>query len=273
MALAAKDGAPVIGIDLGTTYSCVGVWQHDHVEIIANDQGNRTTPSYVAFTDTGCLIGDAAKNQGTVNPTNTIFGVKRLMGRKFSDTCVKSDIKLWPFKVRGVGDKLMIVIDYKNEKKQFSAEEISSMILTTKNAGVIAGLHVMRIINEPTTAAIAYGLNKRATTIGGRNVLIFDLGGGTFDVSLVKIEDEIFEVELSMSINPDKAVAYGAALQAAILRGGIEKVQDLLLLDVTPHSLGLMPHIGDYDVLIPKNTTIPTKKLKFTQLSIKTKVV
>ncbi|KAL6213144.1 hypothetical protein ACLB2K_012591 [Fragaria x ananassa] len=227
MALAAKDGAPVIGIDLGTTYSCVDVWQHDHVEIIANEQGNRTTPSYVAFIDTGCLIGDAAKNQGTVNPTNIVFGVKRLIGRKFSNTCVKSDMKLWPFKVCGVGDKPMIVIDYKNEKKQFSAKEISSMILSkmreivkkylgtmvknvvitvpayfnnfqqqaTKDVSVIAGLNVMCIINEPTSTAIAYSLDKRAMTIGGRNVLIFDLGGGTFDVSLFKIEDEIFEGE------------------------------------------------------------------------------
>ncbi|XP_062019496.1 heat shock 70 kDa protein 1-like [Rosa rugosa] len=227
MALAAKGEGPAIGIDLGTTYSCVAVWQHDRVEIIANDQGNRTTPSYVAFTNIGRLIGDAAKNQATINPTNTVFDAKRLIGRKFSDACVKSDMKLWPFKIRGVGDKPMIVINYKNEKKQFAAEEISSMVLNnmreiaeaylgltimnvvitvpayfndsqrqaTKDAGVIAGMNVMRILNEPTAAAIAYGLDKKATAIGGKIVLIFDLGGGTFDVSLLKIEDEIFEVK------------------------------------------------------------------------------
>ncbi|CAK7331584.1 unnamed protein product [Dovyalis caffra] len=226
--MAGKGEGPAIGIDLGTTYSCVGVWQHDRVEIIANDQGNRTTPSYVAFTDTERLIGDAAKNQVAMNPINTVFDAKRLIGRRFSDPSVQNDMKLWPFKViPGPGDKPMIVVTYKGEEKQFAAEEISSMVLikmreiaeaylgttiknavvtvpayfndsqrqATKDAGVIAGLNVMRIINEPTAAAIAYGLDKKATSSGEKNVLIFDLGGGTFDVSLLTIEEGIFEVK------------------------------------------------------------------------------
>ncbi|CAN6442622.1 unnamed protein product [Victoria cruziana] len=226
--MAGKGEGPAIGIDLGTTYSCVGVWQHDRVEIIANDQGNRTTPSYVAFTDTERLIGDAAKNQVAMNPIHTVFDAKRLIGRRFSDSSVQSDIKLWPFKVvAGPGDKPMINVQYKGEEKQFAAEEISSMVLikmreiaeaylgstvknavvtvpayfndsqrqATKDAGVIAGLNVMRIINEPTAAAIAYGLDKKAGSVGEKNVLIFDLGGGTFDVSLLTIEEGIFEVK------------------------------------------------------------------------------
>ncbi|CAA2956620.1 heat shock cognate 70 kDa 2-like [Olea europaea subsp. europaea] len=226
--MAGKGEGPAIGIDLGTTYSCVGVWQHDRVEIIANDQGNRTTPSYVAFTDSERLIGDAAKNQVAMNPINTVFDAKRLIGRRYSDASVQSDIKLWPFKVvAGAADKPMIVVNYKGEEKQFAAEEISSMVLVkmkeiaeaylgstvknavvtvpayfndsqrqaTKDAGVISGLNVMRIINEPTAAAIAYGLDKKATSVGEKNVLIFDLGGGTFDVSLLTIEEGIFEVK------------------------------------------------------------------------------
>ncbi|KAI0780725.1 heat shock protein 70 [Trametes elegans] len=214
-----------IGIDLGTTYSCVGVWQNDRVEIIANDQGNRTTPSYVAFTDTERLIGDAAKNQVAMNPHNTVFDAKRLIGRKFSDPEVQADMKHFPFEVIDKGGKPYIRVQYRGETKEFSPEEISSMVLTkmketaesylggnvasavitvpayfndsqrqaTKDAGTISGLNVLRIINEPTAAAIAYGLDKKTT--GERNVLIFDLGGGTFDVSLLTIEEGIFEVK------------------------------------------------------------------------------
>lgn len=214
-----------VGIDLGTTYSCVGVWQNDRVEIIANDQGNRTTPSYVAFTDTERLIGDAAKNQVAMNPHNTVFDAKRLIGRKFDDAEVQSDMKHWPFKVISAGGKPQIEVEYKGEKKRFTPEEVSSMVLlkmketaeaylgtivknavvtvpayfndsqrqATKDAGTIAGLNVLRIINEPTAAAIAYGLDKKGQ--GEKNVLIFDLGGGTFDVSLLTIEEGIFEVK------------------------------------------------------------------------------
>ncbi|KAL4576717.1 hypothetical protein LXL04_012815 [Taraxacum kok-saghyz] len=221
--MSARGKVPAIGIDLGTTYSCVAVWQHDRVEIIANDQGNRTTPSFVAFNDTERLVGDAAKNQAAYNPTNTIFDVKRLIGRRASDEIVQKDIKLWPFKVvAGSGDKPKIVVTYKGQKKEFSAEEISSMVLSnmkgiaetflgsdvekavitvpahfndsqrqsTKDAAKVAGLEVLRMINEPTAAAIAYALDKRACVDGKMNVLVFDLGGGTFDVSLLTIDGE-----------------------------------------------------------------------------------
>jgi L1 cell adhesion molecule like protein len=214
-----------IGIDLGTTYSCVGVWQNDRVEIIANDQGNRTTPSYVAFTDGERLIGDAAKNQSAMNPRNTVFDAKRLIGRRFDDHDVKKDMNHWPFEVIDRDGSPFVQVDYLGEKKQFSPQEISAMVLTkmkdiseaklgktvkkavvtvpayfndsqrlaTKDAGAIAGLDVLRIINEPTAAAIAYGLDTK--TKEEKIVLIFDLGGGTFDVSLLSITGGVFAVK------------------------------------------------------------------------------
>ena len=223
-----KVDGPAVGIDLGTTYSCVGIWQNERVEIIANDQGNRTTPSWVAFTDSERLIGDAAKNQAAMNPHNTIFDAKRLIGRKLDDPAIVEDRKHWPFKVVAKdGNKPAIQVEYKGSTKTFSPEEISSMVLVkmketaeaflgkevkhavitvpayfndsqrqaTKDAGMIAGLNVMRIINEPTAAAIAYGLEKKGKGAGERNILIYDLGGGTFDVSLLTIDDGIFEVK------------------------------------------------------------------------------
>ena len=423
--------APAIGIDLGTTYSCVGVWTNGKVEIIPNDMGERTTPSYVAFTENERLVGDAAKNQITRNPTNTVFDAKRLIGRKFEDREVQDDMKLWPFKVvkDEKTDRPQIIVTYQKQEKKFFAEEISAMVLqklkqiasdylgkdvkdaivtvpayfndsqrqATKDAGSISGLNVLRIINEPTAAAIAYGLDKKFKN--ERNVLIFDLGGGTFDVSLLSLEDGLFEVkatnghthlggedfdnrlveycagefrrktsidlkenpkalrrvraacekakralsastqatvdidalmdgedlnvtitrskfedlcmdlfkkcipplenvlrdakmsksevqdvvlvggstripkivqmvqeffngkEPNKSINPDEAVAYGAAVQAAVVSNvKDEDIDKIILLDVTPLSLGIETVGGVMTVLIPRNSTIPTKK-------------
>merc|ERR1711998_486290 len=213
----------VIGIDLGTTYSCVGVYKNGRVEIIPNDQGNRITPSYVAFDGDERFIGDAAKNQASINPTNTVFDVKRLIGRKFTDDTVQKDIKLLPFEIKSKDGKPYVNVDVKGEMKLYAPEEISAMVLgkmkeiaesflgrkignavvtvpayfndaqrqATKDAGTISSLNVMRIINEPTAAAIAYGLDKKG---GEKNILVFDLGGGTFDVTVLTIDNGVFEV-------------------------------------------------------------------------------
>merc|ERR1719482_876935 len=213
----------VIGIDLGTTYSCVGVYKNGRVEIIPNDQGNRITPSYVAFDGDERFIGDSAKNQAAINPTNTVFDVKRLIGRKFNEDTVQKDIKLLPFDIKSKDGKPYVEVDVKGTRKMYSPEEISAMILTkmkevaeaflgkeignavvtvpayfndaqrqaTKDAGLISGLNVMRIINEPTAAAIAYGLDKKGEE---STILVFDLGGGTFDVTLLTLDDGVFEV-------------------------------------------------------------------------------
>ncbi|KEY70720.1 hypothetical protein S7711_03218 [Stachybotrys chartarum IBT 7711] len=213
----------VIGIDLGTTYSCVGVMQKGKVEILVNDQGNRITPSYVAFTEDERLVGDSAKNQAAANPHNTIFDIKRLIGRKFSEKDVQADIKHFPYKVISKDDKPLVQVEVSGERKNFTPEEISAMILgkmkevaesylgkkvthavvtvpayfndnqrqATKDAGIIAGLNVLRIVNEPTAAAIAYGLDR---TSEERQIIVYDLGGGTFDVSLLSLDHGVFEV-------------------------------------------------------------------------------
>ena len=218
-----KIEGPVIGIDLGTTYSCVGIFRNGSVEIIPNELGNRITPSVVAFTDDDRLVGEAAKNQAALNPKRTIYSVKRLIGRKYNDKEVQMDKKLLPYDIIDKDGKPYIQVEIKGNKKLYSPEEISAMVLTkmktvaenflgtkvknavitvpayfndsqrqsTKDAGTIAGLNVLRIINEPTAAAIAYGLDKKDKE---RNILVFDLGGGTFDVSLLTIDGGVFEV-------------------------------------------------------------------------------
>ena len=218
-----KVECPVIGIDLGTTYSCVGIYKNGHVEIIPNELGNRITPSVVAFTDEERLIGEAAKNQGAINPTRTLYDVKRLIGRRYGDSTVQHDKKYLPYDIVDRDGKPYIKTQVKADQKQFSPEEISAMILikmkeiaetylgkkvrnavvtvpayfndaqrqATKDAGTISGLNVVRILNEPTAAAIAYGLDKKS---GERNILVFDLGGGTFDVSILTIDNGVFEV-------------------------------------------------------------------------------
>lgn len=424
-----KNNSVAIGVDLGTTYSCVAVYQHGKVEIIANDQGERTTPSYVSFTDEERLIGNAAKNAAASNPTNTVYDAKRLIGRDFDDPKLQEDMSHYSFNVVDRNNKPKIQVNYKGEEKEFTPEEISGMVLSrmketaeaylgvpvtnavitvpayfndmqrqaTKNAGVIAGLNVLRIINEPTSAALAYGLDKMSDK--EKMVLIFDFGGGTFDTSLLSLEDGVFEVkatagdthlggedvdnrvceyvcdefrkktkidirdnkramrrlrtacerakrvlssatqttievdsihegrdlsvnltrakfeslcldifkktlepvdrvlrdakvskaqvdevvlvggstripkvqellsdyfngkELCRNINPDEAIAYGAAVQAALLTGqSDEKLDQLVLLDVTPLSLGVETAGGVMTVLIPRGTTLPTKK-------------
>ena len=218
--------ATAIGIDLGTTYSCVGVWTGDHVEIIANDQGNRTTPSYVSFNGDERIVGDGAKSLAAANPRNTVFDAKRLIGRRFDDAIVQTDKAHWPFTVKeGRGGKPVIEVEHRGEQKEFLPEEISAMVLqrmkqtaeaylgkevrdavvtvpayfndsqrqATKDAGIIAGLNVLRIINEPTAAALAYGLDRK--TDGEKTILVFDCGGGTHDISLITIEDGVFEVK------------------------------------------------------------------------------
>merc|ERR1719158_2790978 len=228
---AADEIGTVIGIDLGTTYSCVGVYRNGKVEILVNDMGNRITPSYVSWAQESGerLIGDAAKNQATLNAENTVYDAKRLIGRNFGDSTVQKDIKLWPFKVTNKNGRPYIQVEIKGEKKQFAPEEISAMVLkkmrsiaesvldeeikhsvvtvpayfndaqrtATKDAGAISGMKVLRIINEPTAAAIAYGLDKKG---GEKNILVFALGGGTFDVTLLTIDNGVFEV---LSMNGD----------------------------------------------------------------------
>ena len=225
-ASAQQVAGPVVGIDLGTTYSCVGVWQNGQVHIIPNEQGNRVTPSYIAYAHGERLIGDAAKVQASLNPSNTVYDAKRLIGRRFDDATVQSDMALWPFRVvpSDDGRPLVEVTGADGEARRISAQEVSAIVLgkmrdvaqaflgtdvvnvvvtvpayfndaqrqATKDAGAIAGLNVVRILNEPTAAAIAYGLDRGSNA--AQTVLVFDLGGGTFDVSLLAIDSGVFEV-------------------------------------------------------------------------------
>lgn len=424
---ASEESGATIGIDLGTTYSCVAVWKNGKIEIVPNDQGSRTTPSWVAFTPDGTLVGEAAKNQVSQNPANTVYDAKRMLGRRYDESDIQKDIKLWPFSIINKDKRPFIQVTHQDKKKVMAPEEVSAMVLTymkqvaesylgrpvtsavitvpayfndaqrqaTKDAGVIAGLKVARIINEPTAAAMAYGLDKK--TKGEQKILVFDLGGGTFDVSLLTIEDGVYEVkavngdthlggqdfdnrvvkwmldtikakfnedvskndrivaklraeaekakralssttdtqitldnlingkdfnvkltrakfeelnkdlfsatlepvrkaledakwkktdineivlvggstripkirqllqdffngkELNHSVHPDEAVAYGAAVQAGVLTGEA-KTKEVLVIDVTPLSLGIETVNGIMTLLIPRNTMVPVKK-------------
>ncbi|KAG2260079.1 hypothetical protein Bca52824_079373 [Brassica carinata] len=279
----------VIGIDLGTTYSCVGVYHNNHVEIIANDQGNRITPSWVAFTDTERLIGEAAKNQAAKNPEGTIFDPKRLMGRKFDDPDVQRDIKFLPYKVVNKDGKPYIQVKVKGEVKVFSPEEISAMILTkmketaeaflgkkikdavitvpayfndaqrqaTKDAGAIAGLNVVRIINEPTGAAIAYGLDKKG---GETNILVYDLGGGTFDVSILTIDNDVFEKKYNKDISKDHKALGNLRRQCERAKRALSNQHQVRTMEPVKKALkdaGLKKSEIDEIVLVGGSTRIP----------------
>jgi heat shock protein 5 len=255
----------VIGIDLGTTYSCVGVYKNGKVEIIANEQGNRITPSYVAWTDEGeRLIGDSAKNQATINPENTVFDVKRLIGRKYADKSVQADKKLFPFKIVSKDDKPYVEVLVEGKPRIFAPEEVSAMILSkmkeiaetylgksvqhavitvpayfndaqrqaTKDAGTISGMSVQRIINEPTAAAIAYGLDKKG---GEKNILVFDLGGGTFDVTLLTIDNGVFEV---LATNGDTHLG-GEDFDQRVMAHFIKLLKKRDNVDITPDKRAL----------------------------------
>ncbi|KAM7473985.1 hypothetical protein LguiB_021228 [Lonicera macranthoides] len=244
-----QSNSTVIGINLGTTYSSVDVYRNGRVEIIANDQGNRITPSWVAFTDTECLIGEAAKNQAALNAERTIFDVKRLIGRRFDDPEVQRDMKMLTYKIFDKEGKSYIEVKIKDAHFNDAQRQ------ATKDAGTIAGLNVVQIINKPTAAAIAYGLDKKEEEES--KILVFDLGGGTFDVSILSIDDGVFE-----GVNLDEAVAYGAAVQGGIPSGacGEETQGGMILLDVAPLSLGIETVGGVMTKVIPRNSVIPTKK-------------
>src|SRR5204863_98002 len=296
--------AKVIGIDLGTTNSCVAIMEGGKPRVIENSEGDRTTPSIVAFTkDNEVLVGQTAKRQAVTNPTNTLFAVKRLIGRRYEDDVVQKDVGMVPYKVvkadNGdawveVGGKKMappeisarVLTKMKQTAEDYLGEKVTEAVITvpayfndsqrqaTKDAGKIAGLEVKRIINEPTAAALAYGLDKKR---GDKKIAVYDPGGGTFDISIIEIGDvdevilvggqtrmpkvqetvqQLFGKEPRKDVNPDEAVAVGAAIQAGVLAG---EVKDVLLLDVTPLSLGIETLGGVMTKLIEKNTTIPTK--------------